>query len=160
MRGLRFYSQSFTVKTVYGIREIIDCLAPEISQLYCLTQGEFLFGGHSVKGVEEVEDKYTEFLLEDQNPDGFGLKLFKPGFLTTFRDYLFGDWTDFYLVDAVIPLGGLKLWGNKIPEGCKIFISCIDGAYWEVFTEQQELLTRLNTRLPGGMQLMLEEKSV
>jgi hypothetical protein len=104
MLGLRFNSQSFSIETRYGIREIINCLGPDISQLYCIAYGDFLMW--KGEDADKLENELASFVLEELDHVGNeirGLKLFRPGFLPRFRDYLYGDWNHFYLLETKIP---------------------------------------------------------
>jgi hypothetical protein len=136
MEGLHLSQKCFPCRTEYGIRGIVDILAPELSQLYCITHKDFL--EYSLDGtalsdeqMEKLDEEYGHFLVEDLERVGNSvrdLKLFDRGFLPRFRDYLCGDWTDFYLLATRIPLTAVQPWGNKVPPECQIFISCMDAA--------------------------------
>lgn len=82
----------------------MDCLAPEISQLYCAAHG-WPFVNYSSRAakvlseeeIQELERECERFLLEEEDTHLVGvevrdLKLFEHGFLEMFRDYLYGDW--------------------------------------------------------------------
>jgi hypothetical protein len=104
VQGLRLDSRCFKGKTSLGIQEIVDCLAPEISQLYCAAHG-WPFVNYSSRAakvlseeeIQELERECERFLLEEEDTHLVGvevrdLKLFEHGFLEMFRDYLYGDW--------------------------------------------------------------------
>jgi hypothetical protein len=167
MHGLRLGSRCFKGKTSLGIREIVDCLAPEMSQLYCVTHGDFLIDFSVGKFLSEAEDQklrgeYNRMLLKkldrvgNSRPD---LKLFRPGFLEKFRDYLYGDWTRFYLLEATVPLSTIEPWSNGVPSGCQVLICCVDAAYWEVFVGSPELLTRLRETFAEAVPCLLQDKT-
>jgi hypothetical protein len=167
VHGLRLDSRCFKVETSLGIREILDCLAPEISQLYCATHGDFLMyfsGGKSLSEVEiqSLQREYDRMLMEELDRVGNSireLKLFQRGFLQRFRDYLYGDWNRFYLLEAEVPLSTIEPWSNKVPSGCQILICCVDAAYWEVFVESPALLARLKETFAAAIPWRLEDKT-
>ena len=164
MQGIRLYSRCFEGKTSLGVREIVDCLAPEISQFYCVTHGEFLMyssGGKSCseEEIQKLDREYDLFLLEQLGSIGNDLKLFQRGFLQKFRDYLYGDWTRFYLLGTRIALSAIQPWSNEVPSGCQILICCVDGAYWEVFADSPALLARLKDTFAEAMPCRLDEKT-
>jgi hypothetical protein len=145
MHGIRLYSGCFQEKTSLGIREIVDCLAPGISQFYCVTHGAFLMyssGGKSCtrEQIQKLDREYDLFLLEQLGPTANDLKLFQRGFLQKFRDQSYGDWTRFYLLETRIALSTFQPWSNEVPYGCQILICCVDAACWEVFAASPALL--------------------
>jgi hypothetical protein len=104
MHGVRLDSRCFKEKTNFGIREIVDCLAAEISELYCAVHQNLLaYVSADGKVLSDAEGEkldcdYERFLIEEQERNGAEsrkLKLFGPGFLLRFRDYLYGDWNRF-----------------------------------------------------------------
>jgi hypothetical protein len=170
MQGLALNSRCFKTKTSLGIREIVDCLTPEISQLYCVAHGPFLsFSSRegkvlSEEEIQKLERESRRFLLEEEDIHIVGvevrdLKLFERGFLEKFRDYLYGDWTRLYLLTAKIPLSTIQLWNSKLPTECEILICCIDAAYWEVFARSPALLVRLKGTFAEAVPCLLEDKT-
>ncbi len=166
MHGLVF--PCFKVRTEYGIREIVDCLAVEISELYCAVhQNSLAYVSPDGKMLSDAEgerlDRECErFLIEEQERNGAELrelKLFGPGFLLRFRDYLYGDWNRFYLLSETVPLGEIQLWSNHVPPQCEIFICCIDAAYWEVYARDAAVLERLKERFPEAVPRDLADKT-
>jgi hypothetical protein len=161
MYGLRLYSQCFGVKTTLGIRAIVDFLAPEISQLYCVIHGDYLM--RSSVGKEEAErfDRdYNLFLMEELGLENNDLKLFRPGFLQKFRDCLYGDWTRFYLLKATVPLSTIRPWSNELPAECEILICCVDAAYWEIFVNNPELFGRPREAFAEAVSCRLDDKNI
>jgi len=168
MQGVRLFQNCFSVHTRDGIRNIVDCLVPEISQRYCVTHGEFLLFSTregktlSDEAVRSFDRKYEHFLMEQHYIAGSeipNVKLFDRGFLESFRDCLYGDWNHFYLLTSKIPLNVIQLWSNNVPPGCDIFICCVDAAYWEVFVRDAALLERLKGRFPEAVPCNLEDKT-
>jgi len=168
MLGLRLNSECFKEKTSRGIREILNCLAPEIAGLYCVAHGEFLaysVGGKSCseEEIERLDREYELFLLDSLDLVGTesrSLKLFQPGFLNNFREYLYGDWTRFYLLQEEISLSTIQPWANAIPAGCQVLICCVDAAYWCVFTNDQTVLSRLNETFAHAVPCQLEDTTI
>jgi len=168
MHGLVLPRQCFKVRTSYGIREIVDCLAAEISESYCAVHQHFLiYDSPEGKVLSDAESERLDrecerFLIEEQERNGAeirDLKLFGPGFLLRFRDYLYGDWNRFYLLSEKVPLGEIQLGSNQVPPQCEIFICCVDAAYWEVYTRDTALLERLKERFPEAMPRNLADKT-
>jgi hypothetical protein len=163
MEGLRLTEKCFDGRTEAGIRSIVDILAPELAELYCVTHSDFLIyssGGKSLSDEEctKLDEEYGRFLLEELSDRH--LKLFDRGFLPRFRDYLYGDWTRFYLLSTRIPLATIQYCGNVVPPACRIFISDVDAAYWEVYVLDRSLLTRIKQKFPDAQQCRLEDKTV
>lgn len=167
MHGLRLDSGCFEGEPLLGIREIVDCLEPEIPQLYCVTHGDFLTYASSDSSLSEsairkLEREYDGMLIDELDRVGNSvrdLKLFRPGFLAKFRDHLYGDWTRFYLVEARVPLNTIEPWNNKVPSGCRILICCVDAAYWEVFVDSPALLARLKDTFAEAVLWPLDDKT-
>jgi hypothetical protein len=169
VEGLHLAQKCFTCRTEHGIRVLVDVLGPELSQLYCVTHSDFLeyFSPDgktlSDEECEKLNEQHTQFLLEEFASGGRAvadLKLFDRGFLLRFRNYLWGDWTDFYLLSTRIPLSAIQPWGNQVPPECQIFISCVDAAYWEVFARDTSLLARIKEHFPDAVPFELENKTV
>ena len=169
MEGLHLSEKCFPDKAAYGIRSIVNVLAPELSQMYCVTHKDFLEyslpGGKALSDEEygNLSEQYAGFLLEEVDRVGNSvqdLKLFERGFLTKFRDYLYGDWTDFYLLAKRIPLTLLQPWSSQLPPECQILISCIDQAYWEVYARDTSVLARIKEQFPRAEPCRLENKRV
>jgi hypothetical protein len=159
MRGYRLGPACFREKVRLGIREIVDCLTPEISQLYCAAHGQFLeLLASNDQESQTFDNEYAVFLLEEL--DSRELRLFRPGFLERFRDHLYGDWNSFYLLDVRSSFGSIQPWGNDLPAECKIFICCIDAAFWEVYSDDPGLLARLKERFNGAVGCLLQDKTV
>jgi hypothetical protein len=164
MEGLHLSQKCFDGRTEYGIRSIVDVLAPDLSQYYCATHRDFLIycdsGGKSLTDEEckQLDEEHSRFLLDELSNQH--LKLFDRGFLPRFRDYLYGDWTGFYLLSARIPLATIKPWGNEVPPECQIFISDVDAAYWEVYALDPFLLNRIKEKFPDAQPCKLEDKRV
>jgi hypothetical protein len=96
--------------------------------------------------IQRLDREYDQYLLEELGRVGTevrDLKLFQPGFLHRFRDYLYGDWTRFYFLEVKIPLSTIQPWSKELPSGCQILACCADAAYWEVFVCTSTLLARL-----------------
>jgi hypothetical protein len=163
MEGLHLSKKCFPCRTEFGIRSIVDVLAPELSQLYCVTHQDFLIysTGDKALGDEEckrLDEQYRHFLLEE--PGRGDLKLFDRGFLPRFRDCLYGDWTDFYLLSTRIPVISIQPWDNNVPPNCQILISCVDAAYWEVYARDTSLLARIKEQFPDAEPCKLENKTI
>lgn len=168
MLGVVLPRPCFKVRTRYGIREIVDCLAAEISELYCAVHQDFLIY-HSSDGKvlsdaegERLDGECERFLIEEQERNGAEireLKLFGPGFLLRFRNYLSGDWNRFYLLSEKVPLGEIQLGNNQVLPQCEIFICCVDAAYWEVCARDAALLERLKKRFPEAVPSDLADKT-
>jgi hypothetical protein len=164
MEGLHLSQKCFDGQTAYGIRSIVDVLAPELLQHYCVTHSDFLIycdsGGKSLSDEEckRLNEEHDRFLLEELS--NHHLKLFDRGFLPRFRDYLCGDWTRFYLISTRIPLATIQYWSNAVPLECGIFISCVDAAYWEVYALDPSLLAPIKEKFPDAQPCKLEDKRV
>ena len=168
MRGLRLSDGSFKLRTKYGIRELVDCLVPQISELYCVAHGDFLMyvssEGRTLSDEEcrRLDQEYERFLITRQDRKGTGIRdltLFAPGFLERFRDYLYGDWTNFYLFATQVALAVVEPSTNTVPAECEIFLSCVDAAYWEVFANDQSFLARIQDRYPNAVSCKLSDKT-
>jgi hypothetical protein len=109
--------------------------------------------------IQKLDREHDLFLLEQLGSIGNDLKLFQRGFLQKFRDYLYGDWTRFYLFETRIALSTIQPWSNEVPSGCQILICCVDAAYWEVFAESYALLARLKDTFAETMPCRLDEKT-
>ena len=164
MDGVHLSSNCFSGRTAYGIRNVVDALEPELSQLYCVVHGDFLeyssLNGKALSDEEDnkLDDEYSRHLLAEH--DSQELKLFDRGVLLRFRNYLCGDWTSFCLLSAKVALQTIEPWTNKIPAECEIFISCVDEGYWEVYARDDSLLLRLTERFSNCSPCNLEDKSV
>lgn len=124
----------------------------------------YFSGGKSLGEAEEqkLRREYNRMLLKklDRVENSIRhLKLFQRGFLQKFRDFLYGDWNHFYLLEAKIPLSTIEPWTNKVPSGCQILICCVDAAYWEVFVESHALLVRLKETFAAAIPCRLEDKT-
>jgi hypothetical protein len=109
-----------------------------------------------------LDQEYERFLITRQDRKGSeicDLTLFAPGFLERFRDYLYGDWTNFYLFATEVPLTIVEPWTNSLPTECEIFLSCVDAAYWEVFASDPSFLARIEDRYPNAMPCKLSDRT-
>jgi hypothetical protein len=112
--------------------------------------------------IERLDREYNLFLLEELGHVGTelrDLKLFQRGFLQKFRNYLYGDWSRFYLLAAKTPLSTVQPWTIEVPTGCEILICCVDAAYWEVFVSSPVLLTRLRKTFAEAVPCRLGDKT-
>jgi hypothetical protein len=168
MEGLRLSGKCFPYHARYGIRGIVDVLATELSRLYCITHQDFLeyccLDGTALSDEvrKSLHEEYGRFLLGELATSGgeiCDLKLFERGFLPRFRDYLYGDWTDLYLLPTAIPLAAVQPWSNDVPPACQIFISCVDGAYWEIYARDTLPLARIRKQFPDAEPCKLENKT-
>jgi hypothetical protein len=84
----------------------------------------------SQEEIQKLDREYDQLLeeLDHVGSERRDLKLFQRGFLQRFRDYSYGDWNRFYLLEATIPLGTIQPWSNEVPSGCQILICCVDEA--------------------------------
>jgi len=146
-------------QTTYGIRRIIDVLAPEVSHLYCAIHKPFLiYDSLTEEQCSQLDGLYSKLLLEkSQERD---LRLFSPGFLLRFRDHIYGDWTDICLLTSRIPLSEISPDRSEVPHECEVFISCIDAAYWEVFARHKSILDRIGEEFPKAVPCKLQNKTV
>jgi hypothetical protein len=168
MHGLLLPRQCFKARTRYGIREIVDGHAVEISELYRAVHQNFLiYGSPDGKSLSDAEGERLDrecgrFLIEEQEQSGAEtreLKLFGPGFLPRFRDYLYGDWNRSYLLSKRVFLDEIQFWSNQVPPAREIFICCVDAAYGEVYARDAALLERLKERFPDAVPRDLADKT-
>lgn len=160
MDGLRLNRDCFPPgKTDLGIRQLVQILTPDISHLFGVTHGDFLFYPPHATEEEsrEFDRRYGGFFVEEGEQR---LKFYKPGFLAAFGDSLYGDWTRFYLLSSPVPLSLFSPWLAAVPEQCTVLICCVDAAYWEVFARDVTLLAKLKSHFPSAVSWKLEDKKV
>jgi hypothetical protein len=159
MHGLRLKQNCFCGPIRSGIRQIVDVLREEMSQLYCASVGDFLeYDALPDSEMRTLDGLYEGFLLQKIGGfEGDGLNLFDRGFLVRFRDYLYGDWTDFYLLTERIPLDTFRPGTNWVPDKCAIFVRCIDAGLWEVFATERSVLNRIQQQFPEAERCNLAE---
>ena len=149
MHGLRLKQNCFRGPVRCGIRQIVDALHEEMSQLYCASKGDFLEYDALTDGeMRTLDGLYEGFLLQKIGFARDDLSLFDRGFLVRFRDYLYGDWTDFYLLTEPIPLDSFRPETNRVPDKCRILVRCIDAGLWEVFATERSVLNRIQQQFP------------
>jgi len=128
----------------------------------------WLFLGTIFNHVAADGDEFTDFqenyekiistgFPEDSHHNRVGIK----GFFPKYSKFVLGDWTEIFgFKGDIVPSQYVDTMGNitdqsKIDNDFSVLFRCIDGAFWEVFSPNKELIGILKVKFPFCLSAVL-----
>jgi len=142
----------------YRFEELVFPITDLISDLYWVL-ADVVFNHVAVDGrtldIREL-DRDTLFIREPGD-----LRSANRGFLPKYAGFISGDWDDIYGLHQQIDFSESNLINRRfIEENVVVFFSCIDGAFWEVYSQDPDVLKCLQRKFPFNETCSLAEKKV
>lgn len=156
MNGLRLPNK-------LDFEQIISPIADLICNYYWLVDGTpIIYKAKDGSVFSEWEENYDKIILQTQ--DNNNVRLTEKGFLTKYAKFISGDWDDICGIEQPIDISGMKINfrmdKNFIYSNVKIYLSCIDAAFWLVYSPRYELLAKLKGQFPTAVPCLLKDKEI
>ena len=138
------------VKCVF--QELVHPIRDIVSELHwIIADVAFRYPTGSVEALE-LEQAFAAFLAAESG----SLLLMRPGFIERFAPFIVGDWDQIVGVKSALDFGDVvTLDKNRIEMVGQVYFACIDAAFWEVYSPDEEILARLLTHFPSSIRKSL-----
>jgi hypothetical protein len=140
----------------YPFYVIIDTIKNYIDQYYWIISSKTIFNHLSYRDKEkefdDYQNKYAELIIQENE----FYKRTKKSFVTDYAEFFVPDWDDLF---------GYKNEVNDIPDEINdeyikkevdIYFQCIDGVYWKVSSQKEQILLKLKEHFPKSFEVEFE----
>lgn len=144
---------------------LITLLAPAINDLFwILTDPADAWNLSKINGISTDDSRYEEENVKWGEAyeaaivkEAPGVFLLRPGFLSDNYDYIRQDWQQFGFVISPQNFENFSEFSpGFVEKNCRFYLSCTDGAYWDVFSTDKTVLRRIQESFPTAEQIDLE----
>jgi len=172
MDGLHIFGKKSPEKHTNHIDYHFDELISPISHLitdyhWLLNQVIFNHVAYDGDTFDDYENKYDKIII--QTEETFHIELTAKGFLNKYAKFIQGDWDAIYGLRNPINIKDLIkykriLWWNRkilnidktfIENNSEIYFSCVDAAYWEIYSKNEEILNIFAEKFPNHQRINL-----
>ena len=133
----------------YGFEELIAPIQGFIDNFY------WILGNQDFTYFEDLSNKYDEIIIEESKNL---LRLTKRGFVTEYAKHVIPDWGRIYGIKERIVLSAIKINDEFVEKNVEIYFSCVDGAYWEIYAKNRDIIKMLCERFPFSEPITLADK--
>lgn len=144
----------------YRFDDLFRSIEPLRDDLFWVLDTDFLHSkGPSAEVFDEVADRdLLELVLFHDESNDWNL-VARPPFLRRFSPFFPNDWLDIAgTVGCPSGPGVPALSKAWVEAEAEIYFSCIDGAYWEVYARDEEILKRVARAFPQAESCLLSAK--
>lgn len=154
----------------YGFEEVMTPIQEIVADYHWILDGTGTFHHRSPTSgriFTDFDDHYEQLII--QETDFF--RLTKRGYLTEYAEFVLGDWDTIYGVEHPVDLTSfetrelpfLSSRSAHIPDEfihaqVRVIFDCVDAAFWAVFSQNRELLRRIEKKFPSSEAITWEEK--
>ncbi|MBN1903958.1 MAG: hypothetical protein JW927_02570 [Deltaproteobacteria bacterium] len=132
----------------YGFHELIEPVRDGIKDYY------WILDNQDFKYFSDYENKYDELIIEESQLT----RLTRKGFIPDYAKYIIQEWGQIYGIKDKLSIATINLNKDFIKKTVDIYFSCIDGAYWEVYARNAEIIEKIRKEFPFSKSIALGEK--
>jgi hypothetical protein len=151
MNGIRIKGKALTDNNIqyridYQFRALVSPISELIKDMYWILED-------AIFESQENDSEFNSYVIQTFPNDSDRIILCEKGFLYNFSKFLIPDNTDIYGFTKRVNLWeALDRWGNIKQEfilsEVDVYFSCIDAAYWEVYSRYDNILKKIEDKFP------------
>ncbi len=169
MRGLRIIPETGTMgrpgsSIPYYFTELVEPIADRIAKLHWAATGSVVFsaqGRDDFPDDETFEGLFVESVTADDDSPIWERAWLKPGCLAPLAPFIDGDWTDIVGIQKPEDLSRADVDVNDdrwLEANARVYFTCVDGAFWAVFSTETQILSSLRDRFPQSEDMVLDDR--
>ena len=132
----------------YGFEELIEPVRDQICAYYWILENQ------NFEYFSDYENKYDKLIIEESRLT----RLTRKGFIPDYAKYIIPDWGQIYGIKDRLSIVTINLDKNFIEKAVDLYFSCIDGAYWEVYSRNVEIIEKIRKEFPLSKSITLADK--
>jgi hypothetical protein len=146
----------------YDFSELVEPVADQIDALWFAATGSVVFSTGFRDGFPD--DATFAALFDDSEVENdspiWERAWLKPGGLKALAPLVQGDWTDIVGVqESCKPaIADVKTDTRWLEAHAEVYFSCVDAAFWAVFSSHPEILSLLRHRFPQSGDISLDDR--
>jgi hypothetical protein len=125
--------------------EVISPVVHLVSGCYWIVSG-CLFLESAPTGERFEEGEFQGLVVERQGQR----RLVRPGFLAKYARLVGNDWCHLLGLTEPVALRGLDIDEAFLSTRVRVYVTCVDAVYWELFSSEQEILRLTRGAFPGA----------
>jgi hypothetical protein len=139
----------------YGFDELIKPIKGNIANLYWLLSNNVIFNHISVKSGKiftEYDNNYDELIIGESRY----YKLACKDFIVKYAEFISPDYDEIFGFEEYPVIPKNEITTEVIEKKVKIYFRCTDAAFWEIFSNNTEIIEGIKMEFPKSWKCTLK----